>query len=240
MCPIQQRPKDWLNNLIDALKHISATHSFTSITAEASPEFRIQPNQIGRISDSIVDLKHMVTSNDTHNFFVKQVEIPILDKDLSDHFPTFIIGGKIRGNKREIEYYSFSVCITFTSPQPSGSPTGQRPNGSMIDAPSCCIDKHPEMKRIVRRIHFDYQPNDHTPDLKWHLQLGGEFPKNHDCGELHYCLDSFLEKPRIPILSQDYVLALNLMLNQFETPLGGIRDGRWNSIVDTSRSLLLS
>ena len=133
-----------------------------------------------------------------------------------------------------LAYYSFSICIVFATIDYSRPPFGKT-----INIESCCLGTCKDTKRIIRRIHFDYQPEDH-PNNRFHIQIGGEFPNNERSYQnLHYCFEHFLGRPRLPYGKMDFVCLLDYMIREFNTPLIKWReDPQWKKLVGKSSILL--
>jgi hypothetical protein len=104
---------------------------------------------------------------------------------------------------------------------------------------SCCLATVGDAPRVVRRAHFDVDLGSGRSNRPTtHLQLGGR-PGPRSTSGPHYCLDQYLDLPRIPMPPMDPVLALDFLLAQFgcsevETLL---RESMWAGLVHKSESL---
>lgn len=163
-------------------------------------------------------------------------EIPIKNLKLRSHQPTFLIGGVIIGRGDEITWSSLSVCVTFTSKSSRTLGTNVDEGCPGLNVSSCCISHCDNKKRIVRRFHFDYQPHERDKPTS-HLQYGGKVP-GVLFPDIHYCLEHFLENPRIHYPPMDLVLILDVMLREFDTPITKIKEEpNWKSLVKKSQEL---
>jgi hypothetical protein len=169
---------------------------------------------------------------------IPQLEIPILNEELSEHRPTLLIGGKIEGEGDEIVFSSFSVCITFTTESSNPvEPTKTSSYTRALNVTSCCLNLYRNKKRIVRRFHFDFQRDNHNIPTS-HVQYGGKFPESEQYKECHYCLEHFLENPRFHYPPMDLVLLFDLIIREFKTPLKKwTQENDWRGLVFKSQEL---
>jgi hypothetical protein len=105
---------------------------------------------------------------------------------------------------------------------------------------SCCMRQFsPSKLRVIRRAHFDIDVGSHDDPRPWsHLQIGGRGPLA-PADSIHYCLDPYLDSPRIPMPPMDPVLVLEFLMAQFHVDEFSIlpRDGYWLNLVRTSQEL---
>jgi hypothetical protein len=249
MAKSKNRLNPWLVHYINAFEFIVTNGDFSEKICSTYPaNLNADPNRVA--SAVLSSLKVGQESRKQGlKISIPQLEIPIVDKrDEKDtkgnnlqkkHRATFLIGGNMELYGSEVKSYSFSVCITFStsdSQNPSFLPRGSS-NRSYNDD-SCCLTKCGGSKRVVRRIHFDYQPEEH-PERPLHFQIGGKFPGDSSYSAIHYCLEHFLEKPRIPCKPEDFLCLLDFMIREFNTPLEIWRkDPQWGKLVKRSRELL--
>ncbi len=214
-------------------KHMLKTLQFFTNNSEFAS---LSSDQIRFVNSAFSKLKG--TSDREWSIEIPQLEIPISEKQLAEHHPTLLIGGKIEGKGNEITFSSLSVCITFTteSPNPVG-PTGTSSYTKSLNVSSCCLNQNRNTKRIVRRFHFDYQPSESDKPVS-HFQYGGKFPESERYKDCHYCLEHFLKNPRFHYPPMDLVLLLDLMIREFETPLDKWKyENNWNALVFKSQEL---
>jgi len=156
-----------------------------------------------------------------------KLEIPIESSDLTHHNPVLIIGGVIEGNGCEITFSSLSFCISFATDS----------SYQVKSSDSCCLKSQGNQRRIVRRFHFDYQPQSKGHPVS-HLQYGGKFPTVPEYSAYHYCIEDFIENPRFHYPPIDIVLLLDMLLNEFPTSLSRLSSEReWRGYVLKSQNL---
>jgi len=219
----------WIQNYIKVFQFFQTNTQFQNVLSQAFYCYNIPPNQTTQVLLCINSLQSILKSDKTITQSLPIIEVPIMDPDIVKHNPTFLIGGEIEGNKKTLHRFAFAICITFTSPE---CDSGRIVAKGTLNNDSCCAQNHGCKKRVVRRFHFDYQPHDHKAPLITHFQYGGHFPGGAYSHELHYCLEPFLEKPRIPCDPWDYVKLLNCIIGQFDTPLNQWRkEPYWNGLV---------
>lgn len=216
------------DHLVNALNYIHHYDEFWQLTDHFYPG--LLPNQMGRVRSAYSKLKGASSDNFESN--IPQIEIPILNDSLKQCNRTILIGGVINSSGGIIQHSSFSLCITFSSNVPD-DPV----NGDEEDKSSCCLINYATTKRIVRRFHFDHQPYEKKRPPA-HLQYGGNFPGTGVSGiEWHYCIDD-LDNPRIHYFPMDFVLVLDLAINDFKTPLSGLaREPEWKELVQQSQQI---
>jgi hypothetical protein len=161
---------------------------------------------------------------------ISQIEVPITDAGMKDYCPTLLVGGEIFSVNGAITHSSFSLCVTFSS-SPAKKAAGQPNTGS------CCLASYHDKKRVVRRFHFDHQPNE-TNKPSDHLQFGGNFPGLGSAQtEPHYCIES-VDNPRLHYLPMDFILLFDLAIRDFKTPLTSlIEEKSWRKLVVTSQNI---
>jgi hypothetical protein len=232
----------WIEHLYNTFSFIVQNAEFDSITShENIPHLNADPKMVASLIYSrLSELKEQKSVNIVP---LPILEIPILDdhrqtteneKIAEKHQATFLIGGRMVFREGILEYYSFSICIVFATID-----YYRPPFGKTINRESCCLGPCKDNKRIVRRIHFDFQPKDH-PKNPYHMQIGGEFPNNErNYQNLHYCFEHFLGRPRLPYEKIDFVRLLDYMIREFNTPLIKWRkDPQWKKLVGESNNLL--
>jgi hypothetical protein len=94
---------------------------------------------------------------------------------------------------------------------------------------------------VIRRFHFDYdtarRPNDHP---RSHIQYGGKL-QALPMSDVRYTLFSSIDWPRIPCAPFDLVITLDLLLQQFQTPLHEmVQEPAWVNLVKVSEQLWLA
>jgi len=205
-------------HLLKALEYIITNSDFASLPGD----------QCKFVSSAYNRLK--TTGNDRNwNIEITQFEVPIEDQKLDPHSPTLLMGGIMQVKNGMPTHLSFSVCVTFTTKDNAVE------CGKIVNAPSCCLPGYLNQKRVVRRFHFDFQPSI-SPSS--HVQYGGIFHENGHVTDCHYCLEHFLENPRIHYPPIDLVLLLDLMIREFETVLKNWRqETNWRSLVLKSQDL---
>lgn len=230
----------WIEHLFNTFSFIVENSDFDAITAHAtSHSLNIEPKSIASVAFSKLEESKTKQNGD---IIIPLIEIPIFDeknelneKIAEKHRGTFLIGGRMSFESGKLVYYSFSICIVFaTIDHQRRSQSGQT-----LNIESCCLNTCESGKRIIRRIHFDYQPKNHSNN-PFHMQIGGEFPHSESSFQnLHYCFDHFLERPRLPYSKTDFVSLFDYMIREFETPLVKWRDNpQWNKLVKKSIELL--
>lgn len=105
--------------------------------------------------------------------------------------------------------------------------------------PPWCKQPHDsESSTAVRRFHFDFD----TSVTKWpknHLQVGGNAGELRIVGPYHYAVAEDPSEPRVPMPSLDVVLALDLVMREFDTSLELPRESGWRKLVVRSEELWL-
>jgi hypothetical protein len=163
-----------------------------------------------------------------------ELVIPILDKNLTKHKPLLVVGGVIKLSNMTIVGSSISVSIAFVTGRCETAAPAME-----INRQSCCLPLCEDRLRIVRRFHFDFQPNEKGKPQA-HLQYGGVFQRSAFPHEVHYCLEHFLETPRIPYFPMDFVLVLDMFIRNFNTPLSKWKtESRWRKLVKESEQFWL-
>jgi len=169
-----------------------------------------------------------------------QWEIPILDNrsgfSKNEHGQPnahALIGGIVRVVDGCLSEYSFTLCLVLEDNLRGGVTASRHCN-----IPSCCLGGRGDMRRIVRKFHFDINTGDQCDRPTFHFQYGGEFKEKTFYELLHYCLDHGIEKPRLPYPPFDFVLILDLLIEQFDN-LKSLDGTDWRSLVKDSQEILL-
>ena len=208
-------------------KHLT---KFLSFLME-NPDFgQLQNDQQGRIKQVYGKL---IGSVGDWQLDIPQIEICIRNQKYLSHCPSILIGGTIKGKNDEIIDQKITVCISFKDKKPA------RQVASHVNIDSCCLNIYGDgdWRRIIRRFHFDFQL-DEKPI--YHIQYGGKFKEEDHLGKCHYCLESFLEEPRIHYFPMDLVLILDLFIRQFDTDLSKlIEKDEWKGYVRKSQDIWL-
>jgi len=168
-------------------------------------------------------------------------KIDVCDKEKFGDYPTYLlIGGNIVVGGGTFQKYSLSTSLVIRGSK------SVPPSTKGINMESCCLDRHRDYNRIVRRFHFDIDNPSKCKTPYSHLQVGGEFnpsyaPPAPQPG-YHYCFDHYIEIPRLPYPPIDMVILLDTMLRQFETKVGEniLSDGTWLKLVKKSQILMLN
>lgn len=228
-----------IGNLSAAFDFMNENFSCCGIYATVYDRYQIPPDQYHKICLVIAKIK-ACTGIGSERIEIPIFEIPITDPKLHGHNPTFLIGGWMEFQEGILTGYSYLVSIVFSTEAEHKRKYSEHTERG-LNAQSCCLYRKPHTKRVVRKIHFDYDQNREQIDLKKHMQIGGKFPESTDIAhaDFHYCSEHFLEEPRIPIPAFDFILLLDLMIRQFQTPLDTWKDeGEWNKIVEDSRRIV--
>lgn len=234
---VQSKPL--IENLFAAFDFMNQNFSCCGIYATAYDRYQIPPDQYHKICQVITKIK-ACTGVGAERIEIPLFEIPITDLKLKGHNPTFLIGGWMEFQEGILTGYSYLISITFSTEAEHKRKYSHHAERE-INAQSCCLHRKPHTKRIVRKLHFDYDQCREQTNLKTHIQIGGKFPENSDIAyaDFHYCSEHFLEEPRIPIPTFDFILLLDLMIRQFHTPLETWKEeGAWNKIVEDSRRIV--
>ena len=218
---------------IEARKHILKALQFIIHNSDFAQLPKDQNRRLESMFSKLKTAKNKEWSADISPF-----EIPIQDANLERHHPSLLIGGSIIGKGEEIRWYSLSVCVTFTTDINDQKVVKGMSESGNANIASCCLSKHSKRKRIVRRFHFDYQP-DESNKSTFHLQYGGKHQISAFTDDMHYCLEHFLEIPRFPYPPMDLVLLIDLMIREFTTPLRKWREEtNWKNLVFESQKIL--
>lgn len=221
------------SNILEALSFIYCNSDFASLTEEEYPG--LTSNQTGSLYSAYSKLKKINPSK--WYFEAPQLEIPVLDEKLLPQHPTVLVGGITKAEGGEVTYSSLSICVTFTTEAASADPSAIAATAGDLNLRSCCLPACENKKRIVRRFHFDHQPNESNKPPS-HLQYGGIFPENDTTLGWHYCLEHFLENPRLHYLPMDPVLLLDLVIREFKTPLHKwTQESDWRDLVLKSQNI---
>jgi hypothetical protein len=165
---------------------------------------------------------------------IPQIEIRIQGPKYNSHCPSILIGGTIKGKDEEIIDQKLSACISFQDKKPE-----RKQVKGHINIDSCCLNAYGDgdWRRIIRRFHFDFQPEKKPT---YHVQYGGIFKEEDHLGKCHYCLESFFEEPRIHYFPMDLVLIFDLFIRQFDTELSKlINKDEWKGFVRKSQKIWL-
>lgn len=106
------------------------------------------------------------------------------------------------------------------------------------DPPWCTRPAESPSATSTRRLHFDFDAS----VSKWpknHLQIGGNAQELRTAGNYHYAVAEDPSEPRVPAPSLDLVLALDLVLREFDTNLELPQDAEWRNLVFRSEKLCL-
>lgn len=162
-----------------------------------------------------------------------QIEVLNTKENEHGHNPILILGGNVIGLKKDINQTNLSLCVAFTTVKDDYL----MDDGKKLNTYSCCLPGNKNRMRIVRRFHFDFQPKDKKhPEA--HFQYGGEIPQEGFYDGTHYCLEHFLEEPRVLYPPMDFVLLLDLAVMNFNTSLFKLKsETRWNKLVRESEKL---
>ena len=221
------------SNILEALNFIVCNSDFASLAEEEYPG--LTSNQRGSLLSAYSKLKSDNPSK--WHFEVPQLEIPVLDEKLRSQHPTALVGGITEAEGGEVTYSSLSICITFTTETGTADSGAITDTSSGLNLCSCCLPACENRKRIVRRFHFDHQPDESNKPPS-HIQYGGVFPENNTTLGWHYCLEHFLENPRLHYLPMDLVLLLDLVTREFNTPLRKwTHELAWTNLVLKSQNI---
>ena len=179
---------------------------------------------------------HQIKNRDPWEVEIYQLCIPFSSKSIvKKHNPELLLGFEANGEGERVLKQRTSLCISFYSEDGA-----YKQNIGTANTVSCCFEKckAANFRRIVRRFHFDYQPFDNVkPDF--HIQYGGKFKEDHGLGACHYCLEHFIDEPRLFFPPMDLVLVFDLMLHAFKTDLDKIKgETDWKGIVRKSQQYL--
>lgn len=221
------------SNILEALDFIACNSDFASLTEERYPG--LTSNQRGSLLSARSKLKR---ANSTRwHFEAPQLEIPVLDEKLLPQHPTVLVGGITEAEEGEVTYSSLSICVTFTTETATADSGAIMGTSSGFNLCSCCLPACENIKRIVRRFHFDHQPHESGKPPS-HLQYGGVFLEHDATLGWHYCLEHFLENPRLHYLPMDPVLLLDLVIREFKTPLcKWTQESGWRNLVFKSQNI---
>lgn len=242
----QNRKNVWLDHLCDTFDFFVHNAEFDEIIDyPKTPHLNIDPRSVASTNYvKLSKLKEYQKSKNIEEIRIPLIEIPIVDEsniNINEHLAqkhngTFLIGGHIKFKCNKIIYYSYSICIVFAT----NDHIKPQIKGKTINVDSCCLHTCKNNKRIIRRIHFDYQPEDNLRH-PFHVQIGGEFPNNESSfTDIHYCFEHFLSRPRLPYDKKiDYVSLFDFMIREFDSPLSKWRSNpQWNRLVEKSEELL--
>jgi len=195
----------------------------------------LENDQHSRLESKVFEVRGLLQGLSSQNvnaweLSIEYLEIPVTDMHYTHHQPTILIGAVIKGDRDKILYESATLSVTFSTETAAN-------NLYTGDSVSCCYGKLGNKKRIVRHFHFDFQPGVERI-VPSHVQFGGKFNQQGHVGDCHYCLEHFLEPPRIPIPPVDYIMLIDLAIREFETDLRAIADDRnWRAIVEDSNAI---
>jgi len=105
----------------------------------------------------------------------------------------------------------------------------------------CCYEGFRSRHVVLRRIHWDITGSERAAGAPVvHLQVGGKpksFPPIPDA-QSHYCAGHWIEEPRMPSLPLDFVLVVDLLLRQVDSPLRElVQEPEWNAVRQKSSEL---
>ena len=230
-----------LRGLTEYKKHLVKFFQFASNNSDLYqhvPRIAISASQI---------LTKLVGSNDRQwSFSISPLwEIPIEDPDqFGDYQASLLVGGIVYVEDSALTNHSFSVCVSLYSPSLEDTQRASHMNFDSAEGDyplSCCGRMFQDKKRIARRFHFDIDCETKSDKPTFHLQYGGKPSRNLLKDDIHYCLDPFIENPRIPYSPVNIVLLLDMLLREFDTPMGSklIKEKDWKGLVRMSEKLLL-
>ncbi len=185
-------------------------------------------------NDVCSQFSHFMNQKDDKNWILEikpNWELPLLD-DRSGFTPntaSALLGGIVKVENGCLSEYSFTLCLTLI-----GNSEDTTITRSYCNVPSCCLKDYRERKRVVRKFHFDVDPTNTDRPIS-HLQYGGILSIGED---IHYCLEHKIKKPRLPYPPMDFVLILDLLLEQFDN-LRPLKEDNWNSLVKKSEEILM-
>lgn len=110
------------------------------------------------------------------------------------------------------------------------------------DTDSCCRRTCPETPRVIRRVHFDLDTAKSGSERpRAHLQFGGQIDPFVAAAGYHYCMDSYLDYPRIACQPMDPFLLLEFLLRQFRPPFADTLtdEPMWHGIIRKSEEMWL-
>jgi hypothetical protein len=137
-----------------------------------------------------------------------------------------VMGAELHARQGELAQQSIPVSV-IVKPQcfSHGPPWCKHPAGQDGEA-------------ATRRLHFDYDAN----VSKWpkhHLQIGGNPQELREAGTFYVAVSEDPSEPRVPTPSLDLVLALDLVMREFDTGLDLPQDSGWRSLVISSEEISL-
>ncbi len=106
-------------------------------------------------------------------------------------------------------------------------------------------DSDGEQKNLIRKFHFDYDPQSNsTTDKKpkYHLQYGGKAtPKLLENDISAECLHDWLSVPRLPIIPVNLALLLDIVFNEFpsEVTKKVSENSEWRDMIKTNEDKIL-
>ncbi len=222
-------------HLEETIRFISEDRLFNELSPERYEGLR--PNRAGYLREACSHLR----STPSGEVSIPQFEIPVQDKKLRGHRPRLVVGGLVELSSSALIRSSFSFCITFRTSSGHVATYARSEGSSELNTQSCCLGTCTDRVRVVRRFHFDWSPEPTAGPAGLcpsHLQYGGLFPGGDGFDDWHYCVEHFLELPRIMYPPMDLALVLDLGLRQFETPLARWKEEqRWRSLVLDSEEL---
>lgn len=160
----------------------------------------------------------------------------ILSKSQGEAY--LLIGGEMVAKKGKICKNVLTVCIAIKN-------INQPKQNENLNIDSCCRKNAPDLKRVTRKFHFDYDINCGSRKIpsrhaRSHLQFGGNLNSARCPSDYHYCLDHHIEIPRLHFPPYDLVMALDYFLKEFSTPINNlVKSGDWRSLVHKSEEIWL-
>ena len=137
-----------------------------------------------------------------------------------------VMGAVIQTDGGRLLHQTVPICVV-TRPRcfSHGPPWCKQPAGQDGEA-------------ATRRLHFDYDANV-TRWPKHHLQIGGNPRELTAAGSYYYAVAEDPSEPRVPAPSLDVVLALDLVMREFDTGLDLPQEPGWRKLVIRSEELSL-
>lgn len=171
-------------------------------------KFAKLPSNQSRFFFKVLEKLTQASSEKDWEVGIPQIEMPIVDDDTIGPGAFLIIGGLIKGNKKEITWQSLSFSIAKL-----------HDDGS---------------KNILRRFHFDYQKEDKKLP-EYHLQYGGKFCHESHLGSCMYDIEN-IDVPRLYYPPLDLVLLFDMIIRNFKTDLEPLKkETYWKNHVRKSQ-----
>jgi hypothetical protein len=137
-----------------------------------------------------------------------------------------VMGAEIRTHGGRLLQQTVPICVVA------------RPRCFSHGPPWCKQPAGQDGEAATRRLHFDYDA-DVTKWPKHHLQVGGNPQELRRAGSYYYAVAEDPSEPRVPAPALDFVLALDLVMRQFDTGLDLPQEPGWRKLVIRSEELCL-